>query len=100
MSLKNKVQIYQAKNGAIEFKFDDKRETVWASQKQIAEIFDVNIPAINKHIKNIYKTGELDENSTIRKIQIVQQEGKRKVQRGINFYNLGIMISISYELLS
>ncbi len=95
----NKLQIYQAKNGGIELKFDDKKETIWANQKQIAEIFDVNIPAINKHIKNIFEDGELD-NSTISILEIVQNEGKRQVKRKVEFYNLDMIISIGYRVNS
>ena len=95
--IKNKVQIYQAKNGAIELKFDDKKETVWASQKQIAEIFDVNIPAINKHIKNILKDGEVDKIATCAKLAQVQKEGKREVLREIEIYNLDIILAVGYR---
>lgn len=63
----------------IEVKVED--ETVWLTQKLIAKLFDVNIATINEHLKNIFKTNELEENSTIRKFLIVQKEGKREVNR-------------------
>ena len=62
--------------------------TIWASQKTIAELFGVNISAISKHFKNIFEEGELDENSTIRKILIVQNEGTRQVSREIEHYSI------------
>ncbi len=91
--------IYQAKNGAIEFRGDFNNDTVWATQKQIAEVFGVNVPAINKHIKNILKEGELD-NSTISILEIVQKEGKRRVLRKIEHYNLDMIISVGYRINS
>ncbi len=57
--------IYQAKSGAIEFRGDFTHETIWATQAQIAEAFDVNVPTINEHIQNIIKTEELNEKATI-----------------------------------
>lgn len=89
------IVIYQAENGAIQLRSDISAETIWATQKQIAEIFDVKIPAINKHIKNILVESELDD-STISILEIVQQEGKRKVEH----YNLDMLISIGYRVNS
>ena len=77
----NNIVIYQAKNGAIELRGDLTKETIWATQAQIASAFDVSIPTINEHIKNIYKTKELQEISTIRNFRIVQKEGKRDIER-------------------
>ena len=78
---KNNIVIYQAKNGAIELRGDLTKETIWATQAQIASAFDVSIATINEHIKNIYKTKELQEISTIRNFRIVQKEGKRDIER-------------------
>jgi len=94
------VVIYQAKNGAIELKADVTKETIWANQVQIAQVFNVDVRTINDHIKNIYKTGELVEKSTIRKIRIVQKEGKREVTRKVDFYNLDMIISVGYRVNS
>lgn len=94
------IVIYQAKSGKIEFKGDFKRDTVWASQKQIAEVFDVNIRTINEHLQNIYKTNELSKNSTIRKFRIVQKEGKRHINREVNYYNLDAILSVGYRINS
>lgn len=92
--------IYQAPNGAIELRGDVERETVWASQIQIAEAFDVDVRTINEHIQNIYKTTELKEGSTIRKFRIVQKEGKREVSREVNHYNLDMILSVGYRVNS
>ncbi len=71
---KGEIVIYQSKDGP---KLDVRleKETVWLTQKQMALLFDKGIPTINEHIKNIYKEGELEEKSTIRKFRIVQEEG-------------------------
>ena len=60
-------------------------ETIWATQKAIAELFDVKVSTVNEHLKNIFKDGELQEETTIRKIRIVQQEGTRQVEREPQF---------------
>jgi len=98
--LPKQLVIYQAKSGAIEFRGDFKRETIWGTQKQIARIFSVDVRTINEHIKNIYKTGELNKNITIRKFRIIQKEGKREVKREVNFYNLDVIISVGYRVNS
>ncbi len=92
--------IYQGKSGQIEFRGDFKQDTIWGTQKQIADVFGVDVRTINEHLKNIYKTGELDEKSTIRKFRIVQKEGKRYVKREVNFYNLDAILSVGYRVNS
>ena len=74
-------------------------ETVWLTQTQIAELFDVNVPAINKHVKHILSSYELD-NSTISKMEIVRFEGERAIKRKIKIYNLDMIISIGYRVNS
>ena len=100
MKEQNKIEIYQSddKRPIIEVKFE--QETVWLSQKQIAELFDKDVRTINEHIKTIYRTGELIVKSTIRKFRIVRQEGKREVSREIEHYNLDMIISIGYRVNS
>jgi len=80
--------IYQTESGdtKIEVRLDD--ETVWLSQKLMAELFQVGVNTINYHVKEIYNEGELLPEATIRKFRIVQKEGKRKVSRSVDFYNL------------
>lgn len=75
-------------------------ETIWATQKAIAELFDVKVSTVNEHLKNIFKDGELQEETTIRKIRIVQQEGTRQVEREPQFYNLDAIISVGYRISS
>ncbi len=98
--MKNKeVAIYQAESGAIQLRSDIVAETIWATQKQIADIFCVKIPAISKHIKNILGESELDY-STISILEIVQQKGQREVKREVEHYNLDMLISIGYRVNS
>jgi len=91
------VMIYQADNGAIELKADASQDTVWATQKQLAEVFSVNVRTVNEHIKNIFKTEELVEDSVIRKFRITAADGK---QYNTNHYNLDIIISVGYRVNS
>jgi hypothetical protein len=87
-------------DGELELKVSVEQESVWLTQKQIAELFEVSIPNINMHIKAIYKDEELFENRTIQKYLIVQQEGKRKVKREVEHYNLDLVISVGYRINS
>ncbi|MHB1661786.1 MAG: virulence RhuM family protein [bacterium] len=98
--MENKTIFYQSKSGAIEFKADIKKETLWASLQQIADLFDTDKSGISRHIKNIYKSGELKQGATVAKIATVQEEGKRKVSREIEFYNLDIVLSVGYRVNS
>lgn len=75
-------------------------ETIWLTQKAIAELFGVNVPAISKHLNNIYDDLELERGATISKMETVQKEGNREVQRTIEFYNLDAIISVGYRVNS
>ncbi len=66
----------------------------------MAELFGVDVKTVNEHLQNIYKTNELDKNSTIRNIRIVQKEGNRDVSRDIDFYNLDAIIAVGYRVNS
>ena len=78
-----------------------KDETIWLTQKAMAVLFDVQIPAINKHIKNIYEEGELSENTTISKMEIVVNRGFRgAVNEMIDFFNLDMIIAVGYRVNS
>lgn len=77
-----------------------KEETIWCTQKAMAQLFDVNLPAISKHLKNIFEEGELEVNSTISKMEIVQTEGERNIKRSIVFYNLDAIIAVGYRVSS
>ena len=81
MTEKNEIVIYTTPEGKETFEVNLKKETVWLSQKQMAGLFEKDVRTVNEHIKNIFKEGELEENSTIRKFRIVQKEGNRQVER-------------------
>ncbi len=98
MKEKEKVIIYQTKEGKIEFKGDLKKDTVWGSLNQMADLFERDKSVISRHIKNIYKTKELREESTVAKIATVQIEGDRKIKREIEYYNLDVILSVGYRV--
>lgn len=77
-----------------------KDETIWLTQKAMAELFDCTTDNISLHLKNIYADGELDESSTTEEFSVVQQEGSRKVKRKTKFYNLDAIISVGYRVNS
>ncbi|MFH1178456.1 MAG: virulence protein RhuM/Fic/DOC family protein [bacterium] len=97
---KKNVVIYQAKSGAIEFRGDFSKETIWATLDQIAEVFDRDKSVISRHLKNIYTVGELDEKATVAKNATVQMEGARSVERVIEYYNLDAILSVGYRVNS
>jgi len=84
------IAIYQGPGGRVEVRVD--RDTIWLSMTQIADLFGVNVPAISKHVKNIYATDELDAGATVSKMETVRQEGKRPVTRSVEFYSLDMII--------
>ncbi len=96
------TQVIVYNNGEIELKIsvDNQNETIWLTQKQIAELFDKDVRTINDHIKKIYKDEELNKNSTIRNFRIVQKEGNREVSRDVKHYNLDVIISVGYKVNS
>lgn len=94
----NEIVIYE--DGVVSLEATVEKDTLWLSQKQIAELFGVTIPTINEHIKNIYRESELVQDSTIRKFLIVRTEGKREVKRDIEHYNLDAIISVGYRVNS
>ncbi|KPG72033.1 virulence RhuM family protein [Enterococcus sp. RIT-PI-f] len=77
-----------------------REESIWATQKTISQLFDVGVPAISKHLKNIFESGELEEDRTVSKMEIVRNEGSREVKRETTFYNLDVIISIGYRVNS
>ena len=100
--MNKQYEIIKFKNDLVEVdvRISPLEDTVWMNQEQIALLFNVNVPAINKHIKNIILENELEESSTISKMEIVQNEGNRQVKRIINFYNLDMIISVGYRVNS
>jgi hypothetical protein len=99
-SERSQIVIYKTENGQVKIDVRFDGETVWLTQKLLAELFQVTIPTINEHIKNIYKEGELREIATIRKFRIVQDEGSRSISRNVEFYNLDLIIFIGYRIKS
>lgn len=95
-----KPVIFQAKNGAIELRGDITKETLWATQAQISELFNVERSVITKHLKNVYKDAELEVVATCAKFAQVQNEGGREVVRNIEYYNLDMIISVGYRVNS
>ena len=88
----------QEKDKGIQVRYEN--ETLWMTQKAMAELFDVEQPAIAKHLINIYNENELDKSSTYSKMELVQKEGTRNVKRNIEFYNLDAIISVGYRVNS
>ncbi|MBQ9257828.1 MAG: virulence RhuM family protein [Acidaminococcaceae bacterium] len=95
-----KFLIYRAADGDVSVNAIIKDETIWLTQKAMAELFGVESHTINYHLKEIYKTQELEEKATTRKIRAVQQEGSRMVEREMLFYNLDAIISVGYRVNS
>jgi hypothetical protein len=92
--------IYSTPNDRINVDVVVRDDTLWLTQKTMAELFDVQIPAVNKHLKNIFEEGELNESGTISILEIVQIEGGREVKRNVEFYNLDAIISVGYRVNS
>ncbi len=86
----------QSGEQSIEVRYED--ETIWLSQKMIAQLFAVDVRTVNEHLKNIYEQDELNHEATIRKFRIVQIEGNRNVSRDVDFYNLDAVISVGYRV--
>ena len=92
--------LYTTEDGQtrVECRFQD--ETIWLSQKLMAELFKVEVPTINEHLKTLCETGEINPEPTIRKFRIVRQEGNRQVARVIEHYNLEAILSVGYRVRS
>ncbi len=96
----SEIVLYTTTDGKIKIDTTFKDETIWLTQKKMAELFDVNVPAISKHLSNIYEEGELQKEATVSKMEIVQQEGKRSVTRNKEYYNLDAIIAVGYRVNS
>jgi len=92
--------LYKTQSGEVRVEVLLKEETLWLTQKAIAELFQVGVPAIAKHIQNIFETAELEPSSTISKMETVQIEGNRQVKRELSFYNLDMIIAVGYRVNS
>ena len=91
---------YQSNDGQISFGVNVFEETVWLTQKQMAELFDKDRKTVTEHINNVYKENELEKDSTSWKFQLVQKEGNREVVRDVEHYNLDVIISVGYRVKS
>lgn len=100
MSKEIQFILYSVENEDIKLKVAVKDETIWVTQRGMAELFGVNTPAISKHLSNIFNEGELSQESTASKMEIVQKEGEREVSRFVDFYNLDAIISVGYRVNS
>lgn len=100
MNKEMRMVLYHADDSDTSVNAVIQNDSIWVTQKSMAELFAVNTPAINKHLKNIYDEGELEESSTISKMEIVQTEGSRLVKRTVDFYNLDAIISVGYRVNS
>lgn len=92
--------LYTAPNGDIKVEVLLIDETIWLTQKRMAELFGVGVPAVSKHLENIYESGELKREATISILETVQQEGNREVKRKLEYYNLDAVISVGYRVNS
>lgn len=96
----NQFVLYTTEDGDVKLNLFLEDETLWLSQKLIGELFQVESNTINYHIKEIYKSEELEEISTTRKFRVVQREGNRDVARDVTFYNLDMIIAVGYRVNS
>lgn len=95
-----KIIFYQSESGSPEIQVTFESETLWLSQRIMAELFDKDTDTIGLHIKNIYSEGELDEQATTELFSVVQTEGKRTVKRKVTHYNLDVILSVGYRVSS
>ncbi len=97
---KNNFVLYTDSNGEVKVEVFLQDETLWLTQKAMAELFGVGVQAIANHLANIYESGELQQDATISILETVQQEGKRTVKRKLTFYNLDTIIAVGYRVNS
>lgn len=96
----NQVEIFTTKDNQTEVQVLFENETVWLNQSQMAILFNSSKQNVSLHINNCFKENELDKKATVKKNLTVQTEGKRKIQREIEFYNLDVIISVGYRIKS
>jgi hypothetical protein len=94
------ILLYTGPDGHVRVEVLFEEESFWLTQKRMAELFEVTIPTINHHLKEIFESGELSPDRTIRKFRIVQTEGSREVSREVEFYNLDAIIAVGYRVNS
>lgn len=98
--MENQIILYKNLEGKVTITVTYLNDTFWLPQKTIASLFAVEIPAISKHLANIFETGELSRETTISILETVQQEGVRRVKRKVEFYSLDAIIAVGYRVNS
>lgn len=98
--MESNILLYSSDSGEVSVQVRYEDGTFWLTQKRMAELFSVDVRTVNEHLQNIFASGEISEEGTIRKIRIVQMEGKRKVERNITFYPLEAIIAVGYRVNS
>lgn len=98
--MESNIILYTTDSGNVSVQVQYEDGTFWLTQKRMAEIFGVEVPTINYHLKEVYKSSELTTEATIRKIRIVQQEGERDVERELDFYHLKAILAVGYRVNS
>jgi len=95
--MENQIIFYQSETGNVNINVTFYNESFWLTQKNIAQLFGVEVPAISKHFKNIFESGELNENSVISKMETTANDGKNYLT---SFYNLDAIIAVGYRVNS
>ena len=98
--LQEKLILYRTRDGDRKIEVTYHSESFWLTQKAMAGLFGVNVPAISKHLKNIFDSGELVEEATVSKMEIVRNEGERQVRRQVEYFNLDAIIAVGYRVNS
>ena len=96
----NNFILYTAPNGNVKIEAYIQEETIWLTQQKMADVFGVAKSTISEHLSNIYESGELEKQATVRKFRTVQTEGEREVARNLEYYNLDAIISVGYRVNS
>jgi len=99
-SNQSQVVLYHNADGKVTVNVLFAHDNFWLTQRTMADLFGVKIPAVNKHLKNIYASGELTPGATISKMEMAQMEGARQISREIEFYNLDAVIAVGYRVNS
>jgi hypothetical protein len=97
---RSEIVFYQTEEGEGRIQVRLEGNTVWLTQRLLAELYQVAVPTVNEHLANIFEEGELDPSATVRKFRIVQAEGKRQVTRAIDHYNLDVVLAVGYRIRS
>ena len=97
---KSELILYQTEDGKTRLEVRLQDETVWLTQKMMADLFQTTIPNVNMHIKNVFDERELDRKATIKNFLIVQKEGTREVSRSVEFYNLELIVAVGFRVRS